>query len=79
LTKELNEEFGNPMWVLKGNNIKQCNLTIIDASIAWLQANKTNEKIGRLMWVLQGENNIKYNMKYSYVGIPYSNKCYVYC
>jgi len=66
------------MWVSKGNNIKQCNLTILNASVAWLQANKTNENFGRLMWLLQGENNIKCNMKYSYVGIPYSNKCYVY-
>jgi hypothetical protein len=66
------------MWVLKGNNITKCNLAIIDASIAWL-ANKTNENFGKLMRVLQGENNIKCNMKYLYVGIPYSNKCYVYC
>ncbi len=65
LTKKPNEIFGNPMWVLKSNNIKQCNLTIIDASIALLQANKTNEKFGRIFWVLEGEKNIKCNMKYS--------------
>ncbi len=34
LTKKTNENFGNPMWVSKGNNIKQCNLTILNASVA---------------------------------------------
>jgi hypothetical protein len=62
------ENFGNVMWVLLGNNVTKCSLTIMDANIAWL-AKETNEKIGRLMWVLWGENIVECNMKYSYVGI----------
>jgi hypothetical protein len=66
------------MWVLQGNNVTKCNLTIIYANITCL-AKKTNEKFGRLMWVLWGENIITCNMKYSYVGIiACPKKCYVY-
>jgi len=65
------------MWVLQGNNVTKCNLTIMDANITWL-AKKTNENFGRLMRVLWGEMIIKCNMKYSYVGIiTCPKKCYV--
>jgi len=36
------------MWVLWGDNVTKCNLTIMDANIAGL-AKKTNEKFGRLI------------------------------
>jgi len=51
LAKKTNEEFRNAMWVLWGNYVIKCSLTIMDANIRWL-AKKINEEIGRLMWVL---------------------------
>jgi hypothetical protein len=66
------------MWVLQGNNVTKCSLTIMDANIAWV-AKKINKIFGRLMQVLWDEITIECNMKYSYIGIiAYPNKHYVY-
>jgi hypothetical protein len=34
--KTTNEKFGNAMWVLWGNNVTKCSLTIMYVNIAWL-------------------------------------------
>jgi hypothetical protein len=33
LTKKTNEEFGNAMWVLQGDNVAKNNLMILDVGI----------------------------------------------
>jgi len=48
----------------------------MDVNVTWLTKNN-NEKFGKLVQVLCGEKTIECNMKYSYVGISYLNKCYV--
>ncbi len=55
-------------WVLQGNNVTKCSITIMDVNIAWV-AKKINKNFGRLMQVLWDEITIECNMKYSYVGI----------
>jgi len=50
----------------------------MDVNVTWLTKNN-NENFGKLVRILCGENTIKCNMKYSYMGISYLNKCYVYC
>jgi hypothetical protein len=45
LTKKTNYKFGNTMQELQGGNVAKCNLTIVDASIAWL-ANKPMKNLG---------------------------------
>jgi len=66
------------MQVLWGENVTTCILIIMDVNITWLAKNN-NEKFGKLVWVLCCENIIECNMQYSYVGISYLNKHYVYC
>ncbi len=39
--KKTNEELGNMMQVLQGDNVAKCNLTIMNVNIAWL-VKKTN-------------------------------------
>ncbi len=40
LTKKTNEEFGNAMWVLQGDNVAKNNLMILDVGITQLGNNE---------------------------------------
>ncbi len=51
LMKKTNDEFGNAMWVLQGDNVAKNSLMIMDVGTTLL-AKKTNEIFGNAMWVL---------------------------